>query len=110
MAKARHLIGERKETYSARNIHWDNFKGIPYFCGICNRKAYLMKKALFFALILCTLSAYAQKKEAKSAKENYNYWEVKIPMLNLIDPFSPNIQAGIEHRFDTQFRFADRWC
>jgi hypothetical protein len=59
-----------------------------------------MKKALFLALFLCTLSAYAQKKEAKPAKENYNYWEVKIPMLNLIDPFSPNIQAGIEHRFD----------
>lgn len=58
-----------------------------------------MKRALLFcslSLILSTSAAHGQKLNDSL----YNYWAVRLPLLNLVDQLSPNIQLAIERRFD----------
>ena len=61
-----------------------------------------MKRTLFFSVFLLAAlcgNGYAQDTlTTRQTNIPYSYWALKLPLCNILDPNSPNLQVGVERR------------
>ena len=55
-----------------------------------------------FSFLCSTFTANAQQGDIIDIAGTFRYWEIKLPVMNLVDLNSPNFQVGIERRFNKQ--------
>ncbi len=59
------------------------------------------KNPIFVLLLLTSVNAFAQDSMIRKHTPTPNkYWSVKLPLFNLLDPVSPNLQVAVERRLN----------